>query len=104
MAGGVGTSKRQKRSVLLTRLAIGSDPSNPKYKPKLHLQNQDDRLFVIDLEAAQNSLEFTQTANGSVVCFDTVPSEFHTKIINLKDEPERFGKDILLSRTFLVRL
>ena len=80
VAGGVGTSKRLKRSVLLTRLAIGSDPSNPKYKPKLHLQNQDYRLFVIDLEAAQNSLEFNQTANGSVVCFDSsvrVPHKDH---------------------------
>ena len=49
-------------------------------------------MFVIDVEALQQSLEFYQTANGSVLCYDTVPSEFLTKIINIKDAAERFVK------------
>ena len=70
------------------------DPNtDPKYKPYLHMKNHHERLFVMDLEAAQNSLGFNQTANGTVLCYDTVPSEFLTKIINLKDGSERFGKD-----------
>ena len=48
---------------------------------------------MIDLKAAPNSLEFFQTANGSVLSYDTVPSEFLTKIINLEDGSERFGKE-----------
>ena len=61
------------------------DP-NPdrKYQPYLHMKSHHDRLFVTDLEAAQDSLEFFQTANGSVFCYDTVPLEFLTKIINFK--------------------
>ena len=53
------------------------------------MKNHLDRLFVIDLESAQNSLEFYQTANGSVLCYGTVPFEFLTEIINLKDGSER---------------
>ena len=34
-----------------------------------------------------------RTANGSVLCYDTVPSEFFTKIINLKDWSERPEKE-----------
>ena len=51
------------------------------------------RLFVIDLEAVQKSLKLCQTANGSVFYHDTVPSEFLTKIIDLKYGSERFGKE-----------
>ena len=69
------------------------DPNpDPKYKPYLHMKNHHERLFVMDLEA-QNSLGFYQTANGTVLCYDTVPSEFTTKIINLKDGSERFRKE-----------
>ena len=32
------------------------------------MKSHRDQLFVIDLEAAQNSMEFCQTANGSVSC------------------------------------
>ena len=32
------------------------------------------------------------TANGSVLCYDTVPAEFLTKIINIEDGAERFEK------------
>ena len=39
---------------------------DPKYKPYIHMKNHNDRLYVIDLEEAQNSLDFYQTANGSV--------------------------------------
>ena len=35
---------------------------------------------------------FTNTAIGSVLCYDTVPAEFLTKIINFKDGAERFEK------------
>ena len=47
-------------------------------------------MFV---EAAQNSLEFCQTANGSVLCYDAVPSEFLAKITNFKDVSERLEKE-----------
>ena len=50
-------------------------------------------MTVIDLEAAQNSLEFYQTANGSALCFDTIPSELFSMIINLKNGSEKFGKE-----------
>ena len=81
--------QRQEGSALLIRFVSGSKPPDPKYKSYFHLKNHHDRLFVVDLEAAQNSLEFCQSANGSVVCYDTVPSEFLTKIINIKDGTER---------------
>ena len=70
------------------------DPNpDPKYiKPYFHMKNHRDRLLMVDLAATQNSLEFCQTANCSALCFDTVPSEFHTKTINLKDGSERFAK------------
>ena len=38
---------------------------------------------MVDLDAAQNSLEFHQS----------VPSEFLTKVINHKDGSERFGEE-----------
>ena len=63
---------------------------DPKDKPYLHMKNHHGRLCGIDLEAAQNSPGHFQTANGSVLCHDTVPSEFFTKIINIKDGSERF--------------
>ena len=69
------------------------DPNpDPKHKPYYHLNKHHDRLFVFDFDAAQNSLEFYQTANGSVLCHDTIPSEFFINIINPKDGSERFGK------------
>ena len=36
----------------------------PKLKPYLHLKNHHDLLFVIDLETAQNSLEFSKQRKG----------------------------------------
>ena len=57
------------------------------------MKNHYDRLFVVDLEAAQNSVEFYQKANGSVLCYDTVPSEFLKKIITLRDGSERFVQE-----------
>ena len=70
--------------------SFDSNP-DPKYKPNFHLNKRHDRLFVFDLEAAQNSLEFLSD-NGSVLCHDTVPSEFLTKVINPKDGSQRSGK------------
>ena len=57
------------------------------------MKNHYDRLFGVDLEAAQNSVEFYQTANGSVLCYDTVPSEFLKMIITLRDGSERFVQE-----------
>ena len=91
MPGGFGISKGR-TAVYLSPVSPLGPNHDPKYKPYQHMKQHRDRLFVMDLEAAHNSLEFYQTANGSVLCCDTVPSEFLTKIINLKDGSERFGK------------
>ena len=60
---------------------------DPKYKLYTHA------MYVIALEAAQNSLDIYQTANGCGVCYNTVPSEVFKKIINLQDGKERFMKE-----------
>ena len=57
------------------------------------MKDHHDQLFVIDQEATQNSQVFSQTANGSFLCHDTVPAEFFTKIINIKDGSGRFVKE-----------
>ena len=92
MPRGFGISKGRKAVYLSP---VSSSDQNPdwKYKPYQHMKQHRDRLFVMDLEAVQNSMVFYQTANGSVMCYDTVPSEFHTQIINLKDGSESFGKE-----------
>ena len=51
-------------------LVSSSDP-NPEPKHHLHMKNHHDRLCEIDLETAQNSLEFYQTTNVSVLCATT---------------------------------
>ena len=67
------------RNAVYFSLVSPLDPNpDPNYKPSFHMKNHHDRWFVIDLEAAQNSLEFCQTANGSVPCFDTVLAELHS--------------------------
>ena len=65
MPGGFGTS-RGGEAVYLSLVSPLDQNPDPKYKPYLHLKNHHDFLLVIDLEAARNSLEFDQTANGSV--------------------------------------
>ena len=81
MPRGFGLCKGRK--AVYFSLVSTLDPNrDPKYKPYLNLKNHHDRLFVTDLEAAQNSVEFYQRANGSVLCHDTVPSEFLKKIIH----------------------
>ena len=70
---------------------------DPKYKPYIHMKNHNDRWYVIALEEAQNSLDFYQTANGSVLCYITIPPEFLLKIINLKNKSVRFLKDFVKS-------
>ena len=82
MPGGFGTSKGRK-SVYSSLVSPLDRNPGPKYKPYLHMKNDHGRLFVIDLEAAQNSLVF-HTANGSVLFHDTVPPDFLTKFINQK--------------------
>ena len=49
-------------------------------------------MLKVDLIVAQNSGEFHLTANVSVLRYDTVPTEFLTKIVNFKDGAERFVK------------
>ena len=56
------------------------------------MKKHHDRLFVIDLDSAQKTIEFYKTVTGSVSCYDTLPAEFLTKIINIKDGTERFVK------------
>ena len=63
-----------------------------KYEPFFHLKKHYDLMFVIDLEAAQKSLDLHQTANGGVLRYDTVWAEFFTKIISIQDGAERFVK------------
>ena len=82
--GGVGTIESRKAAYFSHVSPLDPCP-DPKYEPCIHMKNHHDRLFVIDLDAAQNSLEFRQTANGSVSCNNTVPAEFLTKIINIKN-------------------
>ena len=92
MPGGFGTSKC--RNTVCFSLVSPLDPKpDPKYKPYLHMKNHHDRLFVIDLEAWKNSLEF----------YDTVPFEFFTEIINLKDGSERFVKEEYKSGGIVLR-
>ena len=55
------------RKTVYFSLVSPLDPyPDPKHKPYLHLKNHHGRWFVIDLEEVHNSLEFDQTANGSV--------------------------------------
>ena len=92
MPGGSGTSKGRK-AVYFSLVSLLDPCPDPRYKSYIHTKNHHDRLFVLDLDAKQNSLEFYQTANGSVLCHDTVPSEFLKEIISLQDGSERFGKE-----------
>ena len=50
---------------------VSSIDPNPDPKHHFHMKNHHDRLCQIDLETAQNSLEFYQTTNGSVLCATT---------------------------------
>ena len=84
---GLGNNKGRKAAYFLPVPRLDPYP-NPKYKLHFHMKIHQDRLFVIDQEAAQNSLEVHQAASGSVLCYDTVPAEFLTKTINMKDRSE----------------
>ena len=59
----------------------------------VHTKNYHDRLCVINLEAAQESLDFYPRMNGSVLCYDTVLAEFLIKIIDNKDGSGQFVKE-----------
>ena len=60
------------RQAVYFSLVSPLDPnSDPKYKPYVHMRNQHDRLFVIDLEAAQNSLDFLTKQRTGVFCATT---------------------------------
>ena len=75
MPGRFGTT-RSRETVYFSLVSPLDENPDPNYKPYLHVKNHHDMLFVIDLEAAQHSLDFYQTTNGSVLCYDTVPAEF----------------------------
>ena len=84
--GGVVLSKGRKVVCFSLGSSLYQKP-DPKYNPHLNLKK-----LVIDLEAAQNSLDLYQTASGSILRYDAVPAEFLTKIMNLKDGTERIQK------------
>ena len=87
-------SKNQCRKAGYVLLARPSDKNpDPRYKPYFHLKSYHDRLLVIELEAGQDSLFLYQRANGSVLCYGTVPSEVLIKIINMEDRSDRFRKE-----------
>ena len=90
--GGCGTSTGR-TAAYFSLVSPLDQNSDPKCKSYIHIKNHHVFSFVIDLEAVQNSLEFYQTTNGSVVCYDTVPAEFLTKVINIKGGSARFGKE-----------
>ena len=85
--------RKGRKAVYFSRVSPLDPNLDPKCKPYFHMKNRHDRLFVKDLEAAQNSLEVSQTASGSVLCHDTIPSEFLTKIIKTQSGSQRFGKE-----------
>ena len=60
-------------------------------KPCLHRRHNHDRLLVIDLVDAQGEgMEFYQTENGSVSCYNTIPPEFLDRVIVMSDESESY--------------
>ena len=81
---------RGRKAVYFSLVSPLDQNPDPKYKPYIHLKCDHDFMFVIDLESAQNAIDFYQTAIGSVLCYDTVPAEFLTKIININSNTERF--------------
>ena len=90
--GSFGTSEG-KNAVHFSFVSPLDSCSNSKYKFCILVKDHHDQLFVIDQEATQNSQVFSQTANGSFLCHGTVPAEFFTKIINIKDGSGRFVKE-----------
>ena len=61
-----------------------------KYKPYFLVKEVHDVIYLIDLQAAQESLVFFQTANVSVSCYHTVPAVFFELITKLKDGSLKF--------------
>ena len=66
MPRGFGTSRGRKSVYFSIGSPLDQNP-DPKYKPCPHLKKHHDFVFVIDLAAAQNSLEFYQ--HGDRECF-----------------------------------
>ena len=62
-------------------------------KPYNHMKEYHDVLYEIDLRAAQETLDFYQTANWRVLCYDTVPAEFLIMVVNSKDGSLRSVKN-----------
>ena len=85
--GGFGHSSGRESSVLLG----SSRPldRNPNQKC-VHKRRHHDRLFLVDSESAIDSPDFYQTANGSVLCYDTSSIEFLVRIVHAKNELDRF--------------
>ena len=57
MPGGVETNKSRK-AVYISLVSPLDPDTDQRYKPYFHLKNRHGGSFVIDLEAAQNPLEF----------------------------------------------
>ena len=79
--GGFGQSKGRKTKSFSVVSPLDQNPDQ-KYKPHLNLKKHHILMSVINLEAAHNSLDIHQAANGSGSCYDAVPAEFLTIIIN----------------------
>ena len=93
----IWNKQRQKNSVLLTRVAIGSEP-RPKAQAVLPHEEPSWPIFC---DWSGSSAEFAEILPEGerecrvlrVSCATTLPSEFLTKIINLKDRSEDFRKE-----------
>ena len=82
-----GLSQRPKKQFIFH---LYRRTNEKKCKPYLDVKENHDVMYLIDPKTAQESFDFDQTANGSVLCYDTVPAEFLTMIVNLKDGSPRF--------------
>ena len=83
--GRFGQKRRQKSGVFLVRLAVGQEP-----RPEVQCHH--DRIYVIDMEPAEATLDSFQTANGSVLSCKAVPLDFLVKIVFVITGHERFCK------------
>ena len=69
MPGGFGTSNGH---AVYFSVVLPLDPNpDPRYKPYFHLKNRHGQLFVIEVEAAQNPLEFFIKQRTGVSCATT---------------------------------
>ena len=72
---------------------LDSNP-DPKYKPCLRLKKHHDRLFVIDLEAAQHSLEFSSAYERECL----VLRHISVRVLHKDQHPQRRIRKVRRSR------